>query len=782
VSAEIGLAWPAFLSALARDAPTLVIVEDLHWAEGPLLDMLELMLARASGSLMFIVTARPEFSQSRAGWNAMSPSTRIALEPLTEAESLELVAGLLPKAPPSVRSEVVTAAEGNPFFVEELARHIGEEGQPAQIPNTVRALIAARVDGLPETEKHVLQDAAVIGRVFWRATLDAIEPRAGLAPALDVLERRGLVLTRSASGLPGETELAFRHGLIREVVYRSIPRARRCLAHAAVGNWMERLVGDRREEFVELLAHHFEAASAPGDASLAWPPGSHEHARLKAKAVRALVDAGEAARRRMTLAQALRYAHRAQALAADADERLLAMELEARTHHAAARGDDARVAYGAAIEIAEATRNERALQRLRAYALLLCIRYQGTLTGEGWQPWAVRMVDDGLAADSGTPSFERGTFLLARGWCNRRWLGQSELAAAKQDARQAISIARRVAAPELLGAAVEVLTWLVFEEGCCEAERMAERLVSVSADATDRGEAHESLVTAAMAFRWAGRFDRAAEAAAQFAEREAELGGHRALHSAAAQTLYLAPTGQIAELGRATHRVVELAREEGETTCKVALVALAGHALWRFETLQSDRGEGAVELLERLRPPGGRSLHDYSRSELLRPVLGLEKIYSALQAFEPPGGHAIDAILALRVRLPVLVLMRDHEALGRDLAEARRLAVAACAPALGWIADWAAALSQPTEDSLARVLAATAALEDHGEAYTAARLLLDAAGCVPAADAGVLGARAEERFAVMGALASAAAARAAAGELTVQAGEETATVAGTSEL
>ena len=162
--------------------------------------------------------------------------SQISLEPLTDTVSRELIAELLPRSDGEIRERVVATAEGNPFFAEELARHLADEHRDlAEVPNTVRAVLAARIDRLPEAEKQVLQDAAVVGRVFWASTLDSIEPRSGLPQALRTLEDRELVVTHPTSSLPDETELSFRHGLTREVAYRSIPRGQRCRTHAAVG-------------------------------------------------------------------------------------------------------------------------------------------------------------------------------------------------------------------------------------------------------------------------------------------------------------------------------------------------------------------------------------------------------------------------------------------------------------------------------------------------------------------------------------------------------------------
>ena len=722
VADEVALAWPAFLTGLAADGPVLVVIEDAHWAEEPLLQMVQLILARSAGPVLLVVSARPEFSEEHGGWTTGPGISQIGLEPLTEKQSRALVAALLPNGRSELTEHVVATAEGNPLFAEELARQVSAaNGERLAIPSTVRALLAARVDALPKREKQALQDAAVVGRVFWPTTLESIDPRSDLTEALGALESRGLVVTRPRSSLPGETELSFRHGLVREVAYRSIPRGRRCRSHAAVGRWFEQLEGDRREEFVDLFAHHFEAASAPGDAALAWPQGSPEHEELQAKAVQALVEAGHGARKRMSLRQALRFAERAETLAVTDRERLQALELRARTHHAALHGAEALSAYMAAIDIARALDDRATLSKLRGRAILLCVRYRGAFAGESWQAQAIKLVEDGLAAEgdrSGT--FESGALLLGRAWGLRRWTGRGDLATAKRDAKRAVAIAETVDSPELLAAALEGLSWLVSEEGFCEAATMGERLIRASAGSSDRVEAHESKVTAAICFGWAGRFDRAAQVAQEATLEAPRLSPHRALHSALAQTFCLAPTGRFAELGQATDRVLESALEDAGDgqTCLGAIVGVAGRVLWLHETLQADASAAALELMNRVRPPDRQSIYDYFIAELLRPLLGVETTRTRLQRIQPDEHDSTASILYLRVWLPVLALSGSEDELDHTAADAQRLAQDSCAPALGWIATWAAAarlaLSDP-DAARGSARAAVAALAEHGE-------------------------------------------------------------------
>jgi hypothetical protein len=292
---------------------------------------------------------------------------------------------------------------------------------------------------------------------------------------------------------------------------------------------------------------------------------------------------------------------------------------------------------------------------------------------------------------------------------------------------------------------------------------MGERLVRASRSWPDRVEAHESLVSAAMSLCWAGEFDRAAAVAGEASAQAVELSSHRKLHSAAAETMWSVPTGSLAKLGELTAHVVDLVRAEGRHTCAVAIIALAGRVLWLFEAGQPEAARHAIELLYRVWPPSDRPLFECSSAQALRPSVGtdaMRKIVARLRAPEHDG----DAILTLRVRLPVLALSREWDDLEAAIGDARRLASSGCAPALGDIADWAAAVQaaeRSPADAVARARAAASALANRGERYTAARLLADFVPLVDNADARRLGVETATELEAMGARASAAEVRGA---------------------
>jgi tetratricopeptide (TPR) repeat protein len=764
---EIGLAWPRFLSALAARAPTVVAIEDLHWAEPALLDMVEAIHARSHGPLLVVVTARPELAQARASWGQRPGTWQVALPALEAQAARDLVADMLPRADAPLAERVVAVAEGNPFYAEEIVRHLAHEGGAGpEIPATVRALLAARIDALPEAEQDVLQHAAVVGRTFWPSALQPTWRQGSLAPRLRSLEQRGFIVTRATSSLPGERELSFVHGLTREVAYLSIPRGPRCRVHAAVAAWLETLAGDRRDEYVDVLAHHYEAAAAPADAALAWPEGAPEREALRAAAVHALVEAGEAARRRMSLAQALRFAARALALADTPAERLAAFELRASSHHAAVHGNQALEAYLEAIELARTLGDPETTARLRGYATLLCSRYPGSFIGTEWKAHADDLVDRGLAeAGEDGVDFATAALLIGRAWGTWRWRDPiaEDLPRAKRDAERAAEIAAAIGSSLLLSIALEALTWIAFSQGDCEAVALGERHLHAATTLADRFEAHESLNMAVICFVRAGRFDRARELAAEAARQAPGMSAHRSLHAVASQAIALIPGGDFAALLDATDGVEELIAEEREHICANALVALAARTVVLHESGQRAAADAALELFDRV-APRDRPLVRWGPwiVEVMRAVVGPQATLARLDHIEVRHG-AGNAVDILRTELQARALGGEWERAAELAGQTRALAGSTCAPALGFVADWADAMRLAADGHHARALelggAATAALAARGERYTAARLMTDVLARLGAGAPPALVAQTAQRLEEMGAHASAAAAR-----------------------
>jgi class 3 adenylate cyclase len=746
VGEELGLAWPRLLSALAADRPVLLLVEDLHRAEPPLLDILEHLVSRSTGPIFIVATGRPELAEMRRAWTTRPAMAQIGLEPLTEAQSVELVEELLPAVGSRLREKVLAAAEGNPFFAEEIVRHLIDQGvlersdgriieadveaPTVTLPDTVRALLAARLDALRAEERRTLQDAAVVGRVFWVTTLESMRPESEIRPALRALEDKGLVVTRQASTLLGHTELSFHHGLTREVAYESIPRGRRARAHADVGGWIEQLAGDRRSEYIDLLAYHYETAAQPEDAELAWPTEASVREALRANAVTALIEAGHAARTRFAIDQALGFGDRALRLAKTEPERLDGLELKAQAAHAIVRADEAWRYYLEALAIAEQIGDRAAIRRLRANATLLWSRYGGALAAEGWKAEAREILERGLEETGEKDvTFARGALLAGRATAAFWEVGPPLFGEeVRPDAERAVEIAKEIGSSALLTYALDALASQTRQTGFCESTQVATQALEVAKSVEDRVEGHEMFVTAAISFAEAGNFEAAATIAAEAARLAVQLGPHRGLHAGSAQTKALLQAGRLPELLDATDRAAELIAEEGMQTCFHGLIALAGQAIAAHELKGRAAGARVLEVYDATKPLTA-TFNQLLVLEILRPLLGVEETRRRFDSVNVPYYAVHGRIYRLRTALQVFALVGEWTKFERLAVDARALAQTACAPALAWIADWGEAVRLATtgrsEDARAKAASATASLESFGERYTAARLLAD---------------------------------------------------------
>jgi hypothetical protein len=344
-----------------------------------------------------------------------------------------------------------------------------------------------------------------------------------------------------------------------------------------------------------------------------------------------------------------------------------------------------------------------------------------------------------------------------------RWLGLApDREQTRRDAERAIEIAEAIDAPYLLAYAVEALSQPTVQEGFCEAATIGDRMVQVAEILADRIEANETRVLAAVALVRAGRA-RAAEEAADAAARHAEhLSPHRRIHAACGQTTALLASGKLTKLAEATAQVPGLIREDGGRACPFGAVALAGHAVSVYEAENGVAAAAAVELLDSASQGAEGPTMLYRAAEIVRPLTDLESTRSRLERIAG-SPDAVPRIHELRAALQLYALLDDRDRLDELIAEARALAGPACAPSLGWIADWAEAVklarSGATDESFTKATRAASALEANAERYTAGRLMTD---LLPLLDGQRLaGAAAEiaDRLDAMGARATAAEAR-----------------------
>jgi class 3 adenylate cyclase/tetratricopeptide (TPR) repeat protein len=294
----------SLIEGASRRWPVVIAIEDIHWADEGMLDLIEYLARWVRGPALIVCLARDELLDRRVGWGGgRRNATTIALEPLTQSETRELVAALLPGGNGAMTNgggdlvpQVAERSAGNPLFAEEMINRIREEGSKdvQTLPDTVHAVLAARLDSLSQQERRVLQHASVVGQTFWGGSLAGVEVEEGidLGGALAALEEKDLVVSSAGSRLAGEHEYAFKHVLIRDVAYSTLPKSVRARKHAQVGAFIEELAADRSEGVVAMVADHYGRAAALGADADVEPA---ELERINHKALAALEAAGDGA-------------------------------------------------------------------------------------------------------------------------------------------------------------------------------------------------------------------------------------------------------------------------------------------------------------------------------------------------------------------------------------------------------------------------------------------------------------------------------------------------------
>jgi class 3 adenylate cyclase/tetratricopeptide (TPR) repeat protein len=265
---ETAWAFRRLFETLADSRPLVIVVDDIHWAEPKLLDLLEYVLGFSSGApILLLCLARPDLFDARPSWAAPRPrTTLVSLSPLTDDESENLIGGLVHggDVTAGLRERIVHAAEGNPLFVEQMLAMLADDPQAADetLPATIHALLAARIDRLEPGERAVLQRASVEGRLFHRgAVAELLSPQdaEGLGSILLALTRKEL-LRPDRSLFEGDDAFRFNHVLIRDVAYGSLPKELRAALHARLASWLEAHAGGGDTREGEIVGYHLEQA------------------------------------------------------------------------------------------------------------------------------------------------------------------------------------------------------------------------------------------------------------------------------------------------------------------------------------------------------------------------------------------------------------------------------------------------------------------------------------------------------------------------------------------
>ena len=311
VAHEIAWGIWQYLAAVARE-PVVIVLDDLQWAAPTVFDVIDGLVARAEDApLLLLAVARPQLLEAHSGWGGgRANAATITLDALSGEETTTLIARLLDvdDLPADLRARVVQRSEGNPLFCEEFLRMLIDEGRvervddrwratataaDVRVPESIHALLAARLDGLAEHERRAMQVASIVGERFAAAEISALAPDLDVAAALAGLRRSGLIVEDRESR--ERDRYRFRHLLMRDVAYAGMPKAVRADLHDAFGGTLARAVGDRRDEFAEILGHHAERAFTLSSEVRAPRPIVESRARAALDWALAL---GERARRR----------------------------------------------------------------------------------------------------------------------------------------------------------------------------------------------------------------------------------------------------------------------------------------------------------------------------------------------------------------------------------------------------------------------------------------------------------------------------------------------------
>ena len=484
--------WQRYVGALGRRGLTVLVIEDIHWASAALLDLVEHLVDRISDSCVLLVcTARPEFLAEHPSWGAgKQNATALSLTPLTAEESERLVSNLLGAArvPDDVRSPLLSSAEGNPFFLEEMVQMLIDEGAlqrqnggweatlrlaELRIPDSVHGVIAARLDLLDPESREALRRCAVVGRVFWPAAVGVDEE------LVASLTGTGLVSLQPVSVMGGLREFTFKHALTRDVAYGSLARSERRELHLQVAEWIQNVGPGRDVETAELAAYHYREAIGYGE----------DDVDVTRRAYSVLLAAGEAATRRAALGAATDHFAHALALAGDDFERARSLlgliEVESTAAHwseALERLDEA----GRLADIDARTRSEILGWRSRV----------AWLTGR-WAE-ALESAEEAVTALSGLPE----SVELARAVARRSQIEMlRNLPTALLRARESVEIARRVGDEyAFLNSWINLMTVEASQHG---KPPDPDEVTSVSRRAAAIG-AHEEATRVLVNFTWSG--------------------------------------------------------------------------------------------------------------------------------------------------------------------------------------------------------------------------------------------------------------------------------------
>jgi DNA-binding SARP family transcriptional activator len=652
-------AWVELLDELVADQPAVFLVEDLHWAEEPLFELLDRLLRDVSGPLLLTATARPELLDRRPTWGAgRRNAAQLWLEPLSLEDATSMLVELLGSGLPArVRELVLANAEGNPFFVEELVGALVDRGflrrsngswkapefpDRLVVPDSVKSIVAARIDMLGAPEKAALQAAAVVGRVFWATPVTVLLEGAGAD--LGVLVERDFIRRHPVSSMAGDREFAFQHALTRDVAYESLPKARRARLHAALAEWLERF-GEGRDEHAPLLAHHYAEAVRREDLDLTWPDEEQRAEKLRVKALTWLERASELAAGRYALDEQIGLLERAVELEPSEVRRGQLWQAIARAH--LLRYDQAgfRSALLAAIDASVGVEDAADLTSRLAF-------WDAFRWNHAEDRALIEACIEKALALAGENSAARARALVARSYCRPQ--------EAEAVAREACAIAERLPDLALRSYAFHALADAVLAEGRYdEARQWAERRLELLDRIDDPDHAADIYWTAIPGYLGLGSFDEARRLAELHDGVTSKLSPHHRLHGVAFLLEVEELAGNWQRIGELTNRAERAV--EASTPCihrPRSLVVCALAAACLGNELEARRLERAVAELGA--EEYGRVVDTRIRLALVRgDLVGVRRMLAQTETSQrtlirstklAPVAARLDALAALRER------------------------------------------------------------------------------------------------------------------------------------
>lgn len=444
-----------FFTAIAENDPVVIFLEDIHWADDSSLGVIDFII-RTTGSsrVLLVALTRPGLYTRRPNWGEEHPQhTTITLNPLSTVESDQLVKEILQKLdqlPDQLRELVRDGAEGNPYYVEELIKMLIEDGviltgdeawqlvpgrlADIRVPPTLTGILQARLDSLPPAERETLQQAAVIGRLFWDSAIIHVSQATGASlayhlvpPRLDILQNRELIFPRTTSSFADTTEYIFKHTILREVTYESVLRRQRRIYHGLIADWLIEQSRERAGEYIGLIADHLVLAEDTE------------------RAITYLHRAGEQAANQYANDEAINYFSRALSLLEGDDkarryELLLARE---RVHNLVGHRHNQQVDLTALQELVAQWHDGQYVQRQAVVSLRFA--NFALMTGDGRA--AIEAVQTALPWARAT----KNTRILAR--AHRQWgaalVRERKLTAARAQLERALNMAQTAELPSI---------------------------------------------------------------------------------------------------------------------------------------------------------------------------------------------------------------------------------------------------------------------------------------------------------------------------------------------